>query len=418
MAGQSVYKIISLYDRISGLKNAPKEYEDYYNDNLPYGNQLIRFHNSIDYFLFRQSSNENVVIGQSGWLFYCDSADGNPVEQSLGYWHFTDDQLQLIADNLMETKRILESFDIEFVLFIAPNKETIYMDELPDYYEADNHYTCTDQLVDYLADNTDIRVVYPKSDLLDARKKNPEQLLYCKLDTHWNNAGAYIGAKSLAGELGIEMPPPEEIRWEEFSVSGGDLANMLNITIKDGDIGYVFSDTASFELLEETDESGVIYYAPGTDSRRLFVQRDSFALAMMPSLAAQFEDSMWVHRNDFELQQVFDFNTNIFVLETAERYVGGLGKLRMSYISFSVESSEEDIKRITIKPAISEADLQYVSIYKKENESEDKETIQEGKSLTDPIVLSVPDSESGEVYIDIFADKSGNEILEEAVIYY
>ncbi len=91
---------------------------------------------------------------------------------------------------------------------------------------------------------------------------------------------------------GIEIPPSEEIRWGEFSVSRGDLADMLNITIKDGDIGYMFYGTASSELLEETNASGIIFHAPEADSHRLFVRRDSFGLAIMPSLSVQFEDSM------------------------------------------------------------------------------------------------------------------------------
>ena len=85
----------------------PKAYDTYYNDNIPFRNQLIRLNSSIDYFLFNQSPNKNVVIGKDGWLFYCDNKDANPVEQSLGYWHFTEEQLQKIAENLTTVQRIL-----------------------------------------------------------------------------------------------------------------------------------------------------------------------------------------------------------------------------------------------------------------------------------------------------------------------
>lgn len=184
----------------------PQEYETYYNDNIPFRNQLIQLTSKIDFFLFRQSSNDNVDIGKGGWLFYCNDEDHNPVEQSLGYWHFTQEELRTIAENLVVTKESLNKKGIEFVLFIAPNKETIYGDYLPDYYQVRNNYTSTDQMVDYLRENTDIRVVYPKEELLEMRRKNPNIVLYHKLDTHWNFAGGYIGANSLAKELGIGMP--------------------------------------------------------------------------------------------------------------------------------------------------------------------------------------------------------------------
>ena len=154
---------------------------------------------------FKQSSSDKVVIGNHGWLFY--KGDTNPVEQSMGYWNlFTDEQLKTIADNLMSSKKVLENMGIEFILYIAPNKETIYKKEIPDYYELKSKTTCTDQLIKYLKENTDIRIVYPKAELLQAKSEEPDRLLYHKLDTHWNYAGAYIGAISLAKELGLNMP--------------------------------------------------------------------------------------------------------------------------------------------------------------------------------------------------------------------
>ena len=37
----------------------PKAYDTYYNDNIPFRNQLIRLNSSIDYFLFNQSPNKD-----------------------------------------------------------------------------------------------------------------------------------------------------------------------------------------------------------------------------------------------------------------------------------------------------------------------------------------------------------------------
>lgn len=324
----------------------PEEFETYYNDNIPFRNQLIRFHNSIDYFLFRQSSSEKVAIGKDGWLFYCNDEDGNPIEQSLGYWDFTDDQLHAIGDSLMSAKRVLESQDIEFVLFIAPNKETVYMNELPDYYKVKNYYTSTDQLVDYLKENTDLRVIYPKQELLDAKEENPGLPLYHKLDTHWNNVGGYIGAKSLAKELGIEMPSLKDVQLEPiFSSGGGDLTNMLNITIKNGWIDYNISGISVLNTIKEKWDVSTefIYHTTGADPRRLFVRRDSFSTALAPILATQFENSMWVHASIFNQQQIFDYNADIFVLEVVERSEIELEKFRISFPDSFAENGEKEL---------------------------------------------------------------------------
>lgn len=317
---------------IENYNTFPEDYEAYFNDNLPYRNQLIRLNNSIDYFVFKRSANENVCIGKDGWLFYCNNTDGNPVEQSLGYWSFSDDELETIADNLMSIQCDLESRGIEFVLFIAPNKETIYIDELPDYFQVKNQYTSTDCLVDYLRKNTDIRVVYPKNELLKYKEENPDIVLYHKLDTHWNYAGAYIGAQCLAEELGIDIPDLDEVSMSQSLSSRGDLTDMLNITILNGDIDYEISEinglTTEIEKWDFFTE--FIYHTPGTDPRVLFVCRDSFSTALAPIMATQFEDSIWVHNHGFDQQQIFEYDADIFVLEVVERYEHGLVNFKIS----------------------------------------------------------------------------------------
>ncbi|MEY8428540.1 hypothetical protein AALA00_12655 [Lachnospiraceae bacterium 46-15] len=397
----------------------PEAYEAYYNDNIPFRNQLIRFNNSIDYFLFSQSSNEDVVIGKDDWLFFCSSTEGNPVEQSLGYWSFTEDELEKIADNLMDAKRVLESQGIEFVLFLAPNKETIYRDKLPDYYKVQNEYTSTEQLVDYLKEKTDIRVIYPKQDLLDAREENPDITLYHKLDTHWNHAGAYVGARSLAKELEIEMPSFADIFLEPVVSSSGDLTNMLNITIKNGDIDYDISGINTLKTEKTESEEGAVfsYHTPGGDSRRVFVCRDSYAEALAPNLATQFKDSTWVHAKIFKPQQIFDYNTDIFILEAVERRERELESFRVSSVSCSVEN-EGERKKISIAPELPKDNLQYVSIFKKRNGEKAFETIQALKAVESPVVLDVPVDETGEICIRVFKDKSSSETLDEVSIKY
>ncbi len=316
----------------NNYENFSKEYEQYFNDNLPFRNQMIQFHNSIDYFLFGQPSNKNVAIGSDGWLFYCDDTRGNPIEQSLGYWVFTDEELNKIADNLVSTQRVLDNFGIEFVLFIAPNKETIYNEYLPKYYSVQNEITSVDQLVSFLREKTSIRVVYPKEELLASKSEFPDILLYHKLDTHWNNAGAYVGASSLARELGIEMPELNEVRLDKLIGSSGDLTNMLNIAIENGNIDYSISEinnlTTECEIYDFQTE--FVYHTSGADQRKLFVKRDSFSTALAPSLATQFENSKFVHNYSFDQQQIFDYGTNVFVLELVERNIKELEKFRIS----------------------------------------------------------------------------------------
>lgn len=59
----------------------------------------------------------------------------------------------------------------EFVIFIAPNKERIYYEYMPAQYglPADNYGAL--QIYNYLKSNTDLKVVYPYAEIMDAKQK-------------------------------------------------------------------------------------------------------------------------------------------------------------------------------------------------------------------------------------------------------
>lgn len=315
---------------MENYRDFPKKYEEWFDDNIPYRNQLVRFNNSIDYFLF-QATGDRVALGNDGWLFYCDEGDGNPLKQSLGFRKYTKGQLKKITKNLLEVEHVLKNQGIEFVLFIAPNKETVYREKIK-WYQIEDVETGVDQLVRYLRDHTDLRVIYPKKEILDAKKDYPNLNLYYKLDTHWNDVGGYVGASCLAEELGVKMPELSELSIASTSISGGDLSDMLNIAIKNGDLRYTISGVS--ENVTKCDkwdmDTEFIFRTPGSDPRRLFVCRDSYSRALAPQIASQFENSIFVHRNSFQSQQIFDYDADVFVLELVERYSDILSAFKIS----------------------------------------------------------------------------------------
>lgn len=303
------------------FESFPADYEEYYNDTMPYRNQLIRLNNTLQYFLFRQQDINGVAIGRDGWLFYCSEEAGNPVNQSLGCWHFSEEELETMAESMQQTKDVLAERGIEFVLFIAPNKETIYMEKLPSYYEQEDEYTATDQLVDYLRAYTDVTVVYPKEELLEFKELHADMPLYLKLDSHWNNLGAYIGARSLARALGIEMPAAESLGLKKIEKTSGDLAMVMNAAVTDVDTDYELSGITELttEKLKDDDQSGMVFLTRGADKRNIFVARDSYSIALAPILASQFENSTFVHHTLFSQDKIFASDADIYVLEIVER---------------------------------------------------------------------------------------------------
>lgn len=309
-------------------------YEDYYNNNVPFRSQLITFNSLMDLNFFKEKSiNDKVVIGDNDWLFYSAESD---IEDYKGTNLYTQTQLEIIADNLLTSKAYLDNRDIEFVLFVAPNKESVYgEDNLPSYYKK-GELTRAEQLVTYLMENTDIRVVYPVEEM---RAYKDDWSLYWHYDTHWNPAGGYIGARELLEELGIEVPAPENVTFTPDDYSGYDLARMMNLQTyyeenKPKDINYIvtgYNSGNNLQAVSIDDATALVYHSDSPDERKLFMVRDSFGGGMAPALVSSFRDSYLAHWNGFFEQSMIDEqDPDIFVLELVERRLDYLDIFRLS----------------------------------------------------------------------------------------
>ena len=310
----------------------PAAYEAYYNDHLPFRSQLIDLNSHLNYDVLQTSPNREVVKGKEDWLFYNNSLDDNSVEAYKGMALFTEEELVRIGTNLLNLKTLAEANGVEeFVLFIAPNKERVYPEKMPDYYGTAAEQYRAKQLIEYLKANTDITVVYPYEELLEAKERYPQRLYY-RLDTHWNGIGGYVGSCALLEELGIDMPLLEELDIEETEPTICDLADMIHLRKSlNTDEDYVVTGYDVYGLqMDRHDLTGeYVYRCENVDSGRFFMIRDSFADAMDDYLASRFEASCMVHYSGNWMEAFVREEPDIFVYELVERRVGSLLDLRI-----------------------------------------------------------------------------------------
>lgn len=303
----------------------------YKTDNIPFKNQLIAINNSIDYFVFRKASDERVILGEDEWLFYDFKDDGDPIGCYQGTNLFTEADLLAIKNNCIAQRDFLASQGKEFVIFIAPNKERVYYEHLPDRYEKPAEMYRALQVVEYLRENTDLRVVYPYEELMET-KKILEENIYYKTDSHWNEIGGYVGARALLGELGIEMP---EITEKQMKISGkknrqGDLAKVLGLSkiLQPFDVEYQVEgyDTHDVRTIQWDLKDKLCYRADGADPRKIYVFRDSFATAIADYVGSQFQESCLKYKLAYTYEDFKKEDPDIFVVETVERYVEELSR--------------------------------------------------------------------------------------------
>lgn len=310
----------------------PQEFEQYYNDHLPFRSQLIEYNVLTDYYLFRQSPVSKVILGKDGWLFYnpCGS-DGDPIADYRGDNLFTQEKLEDIAGNLTAIQDSLHRQGKQFVLMFAPSKESVYGNSyLPDAYVNGNTYTKTDQLAEYLQAHTDIHLVYPKAQLLEAIEQDPERDYYFKTDTHWNQLGGYIGASALLNTLDIPMPDLDTLQITARHDHVGDLATMMGLAkyLKYDTFynltGYCDLASISESFPVEGDTTILQYRAENADSRNFFVIRDSFGEGLFPYLSFPFSCTTFVHRDTYTPDMLSEYPSDIVVLQLSDRYTQNL----------------------------------------------------------------------------------------------
>ena len=307
-----------------------EEYSTYFNDCIPFRNNLIALNSAIDYFVFNKSNNDYVIKGEDNWLYYTRADDGDSINCYMGKNFLSQEELEGIARNCIAQRDFLAKKNVEFIVFIAPNKERIYYENMPPRYGKPAETYKALQIVEYLQSNTDIRVIYPYEELMSAKECLDYNIWY-KTDTHWNLIGGYVGASALMSELGIKMPKIDsnQITISEGDNTSGDLAGMLGLTkqLLFADYEYIVKgyDTHSMQNLEWDFNNVISYHAIKADPRKIYVLRDSFASNMSEYIGSQFSDSYMRYKYSYSYDDFVSQNPDIFVYETVERYARELG---------------------------------------------------------------------------------------------
>lgn len=302
----------------------PKAFDAYIDDHAAFKNQFVKLNNFIDFKVFNTTSSEKVLVGKNQWLFYKYKNEGDPIGSYQGINRYTSEQLETIKNNLVEIKNKLNKENKEFVLFVAPNKEEIYPEFMPSSIKVVNEYKGVDEMVDYIRNNTDIKVVYPKDELLKVKEKYQ---VYHKYDTHWNDVGAFIGAQQLNEKLTGKRKYIEDIQVTSNGVSKNDLAFMISLKnyLKEDNTQTIsgYNTNINVKQTYSSDKVGSRinkFQSNAEDKRKIMIIRDSFSLAMYPYIPREFQTTVFINKADFKNQFLKDENPDIVVYQVVERF--------------------------------------------------------------------------------------------------
>lgn len=303
------------------MNKYPEEFTAYYEDNMPFKNLLVKCNAFISVNLFQVSSEEAVILGKNGWLFYDSKYRENTdtLEDYLNYKSISQNDLKACKNCLLAMRQCCEKNDAQFVFMLAPNKMTVYGDQfMPDIYRRKNTVTKADVLVEYLQKNTDLTIVYPKNELL--RHKDDAQI-YRKLDTHWNELGAYIGYRELYYALFDNiLPDIDKISYDIDVIQTGDLQRMLKIETME-DIRYNVEYRSDINVERYQTENGFCCVSDNQQGNKVLMFRDSYATAMEKYITKDFTQTYLNYSTVFDERLVVEEKPDIVIFQIVERSV-------------------------------------------------------------------------------------------------
>lgn len=305
------------------------QFDAWFNDRFNGRKHFIRLYSHIKKTLV--ISNDLVVKENDGWLFYKG-------EQSLDNFQnknlFSDEELQNIAQYLSDIDNWAIKNNKHFYYFIIPDKNKIYGENITvlKKLRPDNE-SRANQLVNYLKENTKIKVLYLYDVLMNSKDRG---LLYYKNDTHWNDFGAYIGYQEITRMIKQNYKQISPVVCNKIDSAPheiGDLTNMLGSSAEKDLIQYpkpVLNDSSvcEYNTPDKEERNGFMCYN-NNKKLNVFVLRDSFTSALKRYFNNTFKTVKYEWRYDItkdDLKYIKN-NSNIIVLEQVERYIPALSNL-------------------------------------------------------------------------------------------
>ncbi len=167
-------------------------------------------------------SSLNWYRGKNDWLFLGNSSEDEVAKLKLAMVP-SEEELNDLAATFTRITETNAKNGIKTVLFVAPNKSSIYPEFLPDEVKPSSTKYIS-FFLSKLRKVPDLLVYDPTSDLLQAKKT--EGFLYWKTDTHWNNKGAFLTFAGFSEQLQIPIP---DVEFKAGAPHRGDLIDVSQL---------------------------------------------------------------------------------------------------------------------------------------------------------------------------------------------
>lgn len=291
-----------------------QDFESWFNEHIAMRNQLVYTDAMVQTKLFRESNVSGVISGTDGWLYYSSTLDDYQGRNVL-----PERELYNLANNFSIVQDYAQSKGMDFVMTIAPNKNTLYPENMP-YYKSQvlNPDHSAQLLAPYLEDQN---ISYLN---LFQLFQNQDEVLYLLRDSHWNMKGACMAYNSIMDMLELPHEDYADANPQLVKNENGDLNKMLYSFYGQLEENYDYGlvQEYTYEKENATVEDGWIVTNNSGGSGTLLMFRDSFANTLIPFFSNEFATACYSKGMPNALERFVEtYNPDSIVIQKVERNI-------------------------------------------------------------------------------------------------
>ena len=292
--------------------------------NFPFRKQMISFVTEIRLKIgdrvFQQT-----LVSDSGWLEFLQPVYMNDYQN---IDTFKPANLQRIDELLEDFNTELSKRQITLLIVIAPNKATIYPENMPVQIQKAQAVSRLDTFLEYMDKHAPPIFVDLRPSLLEAKQYDQ---IYYATDTHWNPIGAYYGYTAIMEALSVTHPQLHQLELNKFTKTlsdrRSDLVNLMqstSLTETSPELRSNFEREEQWIVLNNENPPVKISLQPNSKQPRILIYHDSFGLALMQFLPNHFSEAAFVNINVQE-KDLFSYGfidqvaPDIIIIEIVER---------------------------------------------------------------------------------------------------
>lgn len=325
------------------LKNDPpkfrRQFETYLDDHIGFRDSAIELNSKIKILAFNTSPSSLALLGRDRWIYFWgrSSRHVSAKRDFSGQYRYPLERLDRWYISHMAIVNDLADRGVDYLLAIAPNKQSVYPEFLPFRTQIKAGETILDQYSAYLVNKEVKGWLNLKPDFLDMK---PRQQMYLRSDSHWNEHGflyAYRKFVEWSRTRNPTIPPPMQKADLEFIPKWrrGDLVYIVGFASRFMEtITSVNARTPCASIKEEIPLQEYGYPKPAqaylyrcnTGVGKTLFLHDSFGIPVEPLLAEHYAETLASHNgNPLELDRlVSQFEPDFFIHLRVERELSSL----------------------------------------------------------------------------------------------